>query len=471
MSKLNAQPGFRFDLAAQVIQSAYLAKQELTITPQATSSQFIPLTEAEIGQEVFLVIETENMYGALLEVQLLQPYTEDLTEQARLLDTYRIKVGGFARAYKNAAIAKITLPSDLALFEITDEGSIPIYIKVSTDSEVLDSFQASYSESETPNVWYYGTDQWFRLIQKQKTKVAPLDYRFKCTRYGSKYGPVFWGTLPLADYPFWDALIAEGKVTHDEKEILIAMSENEGKLNSVHSYDSEIFTAGAMQKTVNSKGMGEFPIQVQEFKASHPHKYKTLFEAYGWIVEDAMLFYKDPSTPDAPLVTGSALKSLIREGFTQRTYRDELPCIPLAPIVNALNDPDFQAKQVTDFIYRLRKKVLQLKPSGHHHPLRDYVKSKLGRALVLDQHINRPGYVRVDFAKALNTFYNRMDNEVIMHNSKLKDRSKMKTKVPRNPKNWGAQHSVYEEMVISYYGLHRRGTDMKNRYLRIEHKF
>lgn len=63
------------------------------------------------------------------------------------------------------------------------------------------------------------------------------------------------------------------------------MSANEGNLDSVHSYDSEIVSAGTMQKTVNSQGTGEFPAQGWQFKTDHPEEYEKYFQNNGWTVE------------------------------------------------------------------------------------------------------------------------------------------------------------------------------------------
>ncbi|MDO6676597.1 hypothetical protein Q4517_13695 [Tenacibaculum sp. 1_MG-2023] len=42
-----------------------------------------------------------------------------------------------------------------------------------------------------------------------------------------------------------------------DNDIIIAVTKNEGKLDSVQSYDSEILSASAIQKTINIKGEGE----------------------------------------------------------------------------------------------------------------------------------------------------------------------------------------------------------------------
>lgn len=74
------------------------------------------------------------------------------------------------------------------------------------------------------------------------------------------------------------------------------------------------------------------------------------------------------------------------------------------------------------------------------------LKTKLGKATALDQHINRPAYVKEDFGKALNHFY------------------KENPSVSKNPNNWKDSHETYENEILEYYGKHRRGTHMPLRY-------
>lgn len=134
-------------------------------------------------------------------------------------------------------------------------------------------------------------------------------------------------------------------------------------------------------------------------------------------------------------------------------------------------DKDFQAKQVEDFIDRLRNKVLPIKPNGYNFLLSDYLKSKLGKGTVLDHHINRPGYVKKDFGEALDNFFDLKDNEIDLFNKNEKDSSKQKAKVSRDPENWGKNHQEYEKIILDYYGVNRRGTDMEDRYNKMKAKF
>ena len=277
--------------------------------------------------------------------------------------------------------------------------------------------------------------------------------KVQCTRYGKIYGPVYWGTKRLKNYLKWDELIQNGVLSQTEKDIIVGMSANEGKLDSVQSYDSEILTVGAMQKTINLEGEGEFPIQVEKFKTRFPHKYKMLLENCGWTVSHHIMYYQDPDDKNAKKITATELKRKIRKGFSKENFTKYIRSKPIEPVIRLAKDADFQSIQIEDFIQRLRKKVLPLRPKTYQYALKDYVKSKLGRATLLDHHINRPGYVSIDFKKALDNFF--------IHNPH----------VSKNPNVWGHLHSSYESKIIDYYGKHRRGTDMVLRFNKLVKAF
>lgn len=83
----------------------------------------------------------------------------------------------------------------------------------------------------------------------------------------------------------------------------------------------------------------------------------------------------------------------------------------------------------------------------YEYKIKDYVKSHLGKATVLDQSINRPDHVVKHFGDALNAFFQSNPN------------------VPKKPAEWGRQHANYESQIIEYYGKHRPGmTDPFKRF-------
>jgi hypothetical protein len=82
----------------------------------------------------------------------------------------------------------------------------------------------------------------------------------------------------------------------------------------------------------------------------------------------------------------------------------------------------------------------------------DYFKSELGRATVLDQHVNKPAYVVTDIKAAVHSY--------IAGNPNVKP----------DPATWGADHSKIEAGVLEIYGKARRGTDMPNRFKKLKAK-
>ena len=251
----------------------------------------------------------------------------------------------------------------------------------------------------------------------------------KCTQRYGKYGPVYWGKIPLKTYKEYDTLVEKGVLTDEEKRIIIAISENEGAFDTVQSYDSEVLSAGAMQKTINSSGAGEFPLQVWEFKLSNEQKYEIFLKKCNWEVREEKKEYKMYYNG----VTGEELKSIIRTGFNKDTLGKAVDCPPFYPIISLLKDSDFIKKQIFDFVERLHKCLAKI-PLNYNHPISDYIHSALGKAVVLDHDVNRPGHVKKYFSEALKRLFEINPN------------------IPENPNEWGDKHSDYEAALISIYG-------------------
>ncbi|WP_213083884.1 hypothetical protein [Chryseobacterium lactis] len=303
-------------------------------------------------------------------------------------------------------------------------------------------------------------------VPEQKKETCGIQYRndITCVKYGSKnpvYGPLYSGSIKLASYKKWDTIVLSGKVTTDEKEIILAMSENEGNMDAIQSYDSEIITAGAMQKTINPEGYGELSIQLWEFKQEYPDKFKELFENCGWNVKEIEIPQKNKKVLKKYQAyyndkTGKDLKALIRKGFEAKKNKQKVICIPMESFINACKDPDFQSRQIVDFIKRLNS-AINKKPTGFSNPIKDFVKSKLGKATVLDHDVNRPGHVSDCFRDALNQFF--ASNK----------------KVSKNPVDWTGNHSIYEKEILEIYGpLRGKGnytmTDASGRYTKLKTK-
>lgn len=264
---------------------------------------------------------------------------------------------------------------------------------------------------------------------------------FASWRYGGQRGPGYLGVRGLEDYADWDQLRSDVALTDEERRIIVAMSPNEGNIDAVQSYDSEILTAGAMQKTINSRGYGEFPAQVAAFKEKFPALYRSLFKNCGWnVVKDAKgwrMYYKEQ--------TGPSLKRTLRSGF-DTSFTGRKSSVPLNAIVHAISSPEFQVLQVSDFVTRLR--VVSGLSIREDLRLDQYLASPLGKALALDHHINRPAYVVPDLRTALSQLLDRSPN------------------LGPDPREW-ENHEEAERALIEIYAPARRMTDAGSRYRKL----
>ncbi|WP_186087434.1 hypothetical protein [Burkholderia gladioli] len=269
-----------------------------------------------------------------------------------------------------------------------------------------------------------------------------LNDKIQVTRGDGQYGPIYWGELTLGNAPELAAMLARDEITPSEKRIIAAMAPNEGKLDTVQSYDDQVITAGAMQKTIRpSDGGGELPTQVADFRAQNESDYQELFARCGWTVEGsgsaARMSFSHPDVTGGQPMTGVALREKIRIGCDHGTYRKYLPNPAIAVLAHALSDARYQKLQLLDFVRRLRH-YMALNPTGYPYQIDEYFQGDLGRATVLDQSVNRPGYVAGDVAASLNHLYATYPA------------------TPRNPSEWGQNRSTLERALADHYGITRR---------------
>ncbi|WP_207885643.1 hypothetical protein [Pseudomonas sp. 30_B] len=251
------------------------------------------------------------------------------------------------------------------------------------------------------------------LVSRFVRQKCQCEAVVKVTRWGDHYGPVHWGRTRLAQVDQWSELLQAGQVSQEEKEIICAMTENEGKIEAVQSYDSEILTAGAMQKTINIHGRGELPAQVDRFRGMFPDLYLSMFEEQGWYLEgdasEIRMYYQNSEWKGGVRLEGQELKQSLREGCSAGTFGHVIVSPPVSSMSCAISSDEYTCLQVMDFVNRLRKS-LTVFPNGYGFSAGDLFKSRLGRALVLDEHVNRPGNVANDLKLALDGFFHANPN-------------------------------------------------------------
>jgi hypothetical protein len=246
----------------------------------------------------------------------------------------------------------------------------------------------------------------------------------------------------LANSPALAAMLDGGEITPSEKRIIAAMAANEGNLDSVQSYDDQVVTAGAMQKTVRpADGGGELATQVADFRAQDEGAYQELFARCGWTVDgsgsDARMSFTHRDATGGQTMTGVALREKIRVGCEPSTYRHYVSNPAISVLAHAVSDMRYQKLQLQDFVSRLRH-YMSITPTGYPYRIDQYFQGDLGRAAVLDQSVNRPGYVSHDVAASLDHLY------------------KTHPTTPRNPDEWGQGRATLEQTLTEHYGVTRR---------------
>ncbi len=328
--------------------------------------------------------------------------------------------------------------------------------------EVYQSFFAQQQEKAKLLAWIQDASDVIHANPKPyyfwPYSFGPIDYIcqcedvvVKCTRYHAVYGPVVWGTRPLSSITDneWSSLELDGNVvTQYEKDIIIAMSPNEGKLDSVQSYDNQLITAGAMQKTIRLDGDGELVDQILEFKALYPDNYEELFSRSGWHISAEEVYFSHSAYKSGARLSGTSLRSALREGLEEKDLGKVIDCLPVKNLACSIRNPLFIKKQLEDFVTRIRV-VKGLTLSNYNNiSLEDLFRSKLGIATALDHHINRPNNVVTEINDILDEYFSLDENKE--HN---------------NINDWGDdEHSTREREILDLYGVSRNMTDAVNRY-------
>lgn len=297
----------------------------------------------------------------------------------------------------------------------------------------------------------------FKLEQPTKCGFQiPLQRVFQ-TKQGNKKEPYYkpyaqYGgsdTLWANRYQHWDRLVVAGLATYHDRIVIGAVGRVEGKLDAVQGYDSEVVSAGCIQKTVKVDGSGELPEQLWNFKQAEPTRWSCLMgnAQAGWDVQQTTtkkgnvvyyVSYADPTT--APLVTYgvgtqfakslSDLRDKIHEihydqFMNARVAEDRYTNRILDHFVRLGRDEAYQELQLRDAISRLKTaqaviphRVDRTNPKTPYptidpdpkfrytYAAGQYLRSYIGQAYLLSESVNRPNHVPFYLGSALDEFFN-----------------------------------------------------------------
>lgn len=173
--------------------------------------------------------------------------------------------------------------------------------------------------------------------------------------------------------------------------VMEAVSVNEGKLEAINTWDNAFLTFGIFQWTAGTgNSAGELPGLLDRVKRDSPDAFERHFRRHGLDVTGvAGRLPRGRFTLDGTTLQTAAQKESLRslEWAYRFWWAGHDDAVRRAQIEHAI-------ARIDDF-YRNPRKMI-----GDHF-VADYVTSEYGVALLLDQHVNRPGHVPRTLAQAV----------------------------------------------------------------------
>lgn len=176
--------------------------------------------------------------------------------------------------------------------------------------------------------------------------------------------------------------------------VMEAVSENEGKLEAINTWDNSFLTFGVFQWTAGvGNSAGELPALLNRLKQVDESVFDQYFGQFGL---DVCGIKSAPGHPPrgffslngTPLNTREQKKQLRTLEWAYRFWR-------------AGSNDTVRHVQIEHAISRAGLFYRNPKKKIGDHFVADYVTSEYGVALLLDQHVNRPGHVPGTIAKAV----------------------------------------------------------------------
>jgi hypothetical protein len=176
--------------------------------------------------------------------------------------------------------------------------------------------------------------------------------------------------------------------------VMQAVSINEGNLEAVNTWDNAFLTFGCFQWTVGvADGAGELPAMLDRLKRKSAPVFQKYFGQFGLDVQM-------PQTPPNTLPTG--FLTLNGTLLKQPAQKEKLRTLDWAYRFWLAGQDDTvrvaeieHAMSRVDLFFRCPRCLINTRFVG------DYLSSEYGVALMLDQHVNRPGHVPGTLARAV----------------------------------------------------------------------
>lgn len=204
---------------------------------------------------------------------------------------------------------------------------------------------------------------------------------------------------PLAFVESHGAELRALGVTQSEINVMIAVAENEGNLDAINTWDNAFLSFGMFQWTGGTgSARGELPALLARIKAEDRDLFDKYCGQHGLDVAD--IRPADWESAESGPVTGRF--DLRGQMIKSPEQKAQLRGAPWAFYFwRAGQDPAVQAMEVKHALGRLAQFYDTDDYTAGGHRLSELVTSEYGVGLLLDNHVNRPAYVRQSLDKAL----------------------------------------------------------------------
>lgn len=177
--------------------------------------------------------------------------------------------------------------------------------------------------------------------------------------------------------------LVELDLTYSALQVMESIAKNEGRMDAINTYDKGILSIGTYQWTLGRDDKaGELAALLKKFRDQFSDTYRKHFGNIGLDVsQDTNTTYGFLTLNGFPVNSAQAKEQFRDPAWGFRFWR-------------ALQEPDFQAVQIAHALDRLKNFYWKPSYSVFGNPLNTVITSAYGVALLLDNHVNRPAWIK-----------------------------------------------------------------------------
>ena len=315
-------------------------------------------------------------------------------------------------------VKRIGLVNILLLnMRISPGGEIISRLPQNTPVTILDD-EGAWLKVQAMGLTGYVSEKYITL-EKQTTLPPPqkreetTGFKIEDNRAYAPDGTLFGKKYKLGIYNAGSTSIAEFIQNNQSRlknisasllNVMRAVSLNEGKLESINTWDNCFLSFGVFQWTTGpGSEAGELPAVLDKLRTSYPETYEKYFGRYG--LAPSGVRYRAGNAPVGYFKLGDVLLGDTAQKNTLRT-------LPWAyRFWQAGHDDDVREIQTLHAASRIELFYRQDRKKIGNFYVCDYISSEYGVALLLDQHVNRPGHVPRILGNAVKELAGELDIE------------------------------------------------------------